>query len=232
MGHVNIPYTYMCERGNETFTSKVDHFIACKSLCDNIGECFIIDEFYSDHVAVKMSISVAVPHIDISNDVIVHSDKVDWHRANDNNIETYKELDNEKLKQIRFDSDLFKYMNITCLEHNNMLQFVYEDVLSICISSADKCIPKVNAGHCREQRVPGWHDHVAEYHQEALYLHYWWKVEGMPHQGHTSEMRRISRARYHMVHKIIMKEQFSTRKEKMAEAVYHNNSRDLFSEVR
>ncbi len=27
MGDVNIPYTYMCEPGNETFTSKVDHFI-------------------------------------------------------------------------------------------------------------------------------------------------------------------------------------------------------------
>ncbi len=76
MGHVNIPYTYMCEQGNVTFTLKVNHFIVCNSLCDNIGECFIIDEFYSDHAAVKMSISVAVPHIDISNDVIVHSDKV------------------------------------------------------------------------------------------------------------------------------------------------------------
>ncbi len=41
-------------------------------------------------------------------------------------------------------------MNVTCFEHNNMLQSVYEDVLSICISSADKCIPKVNAGHCRK----------------------------------------------------------------------------------
>ncbi len=119
-----------------------------------------------------------------------------------------------------------------CLEHNNMLQSVYEDVLRICISSADKCIPKVNAGQCREQRVPGWHDHVAEYHQEALYWHYWWKVEGRPYQCHMSEMRRISMARYHRVHKIILKEQVSIRKEKMAEAVYHNNSRDLFSEVR
>ncbi len=164
----------------------------------------------------------------MSNDVIVHNNKVAWHRANDNNIETYKELVNETLKQIRFDSDLFKCTNVTCLEHNNMLQSVYEGVLSICISSADK----VNAGHCREQRVPGWDDHVAEYHQEALYWHYWWKVEGRPHQGHTSEMRRISRARYHEVHKIILKEQVSIRKEKMAEAVYHNNSGDLFSEVR
>ncbi len=56
MGHVNIPYTYMCEWGNETFISKVDHFIVCKSYCDYIGVFFIIDEFYSDHAAVKMSI--------------------------------------------------------------------------------------------------------------------------------------------------------------------------------
>ncbi len=84
----------------------------------------------------------------------------------------HKELVNEKLKHIRFDSDLFKCKNVTCLEHNNMLQSVYEDVLSICISSADKCITNVNAGHCREQRVPGWHDHVAEYHQEELYWDY------------------------------------------------------------
>ncbi len=48
----------------------------------------------------------------MNNDVIVHNDKVAWHRANDNNIETYKELVNEKLKQIRFDSDLFKCTNV------------------------------------------------------------------------------------------------------------------------
>ncbi len=74
VGHVNIPYTYICKQGNETFTSKVDNFIVCKSLCDNFVECFIMDEFYSDHAAVKMSISVAVPHIDMKNEVIVHSD--------------------------------------------------------------------------------------------------------------------------------------------------------------
>ncbi len=34
----------------------------------------------------------------MSNDVIVHSDKVAWLRTNDNNIETYKELVNEKIK--------------------------------------------------------------------------------------------------------------------------------------
>ncbi len=58
------------------------------------------------------------------------------------------------------------------------------------------------------------------------------ELEDRPYQGHTSEIRRISMAMYHRTHKIIMIEQVIIRKEKMAEAVYHNNSRDFFSEVR
>ncbi len=61
-----------------------------------------------------------MPQIDMSNDIIVYSDTVAWHRANDNNIERYKELINEKLMQIRFESDLFKCTNVTCVEYNNM----------------------------------------------------------------------------------------------------------------
>ncbi len=59
-----------------------------------------------------------------------------------------------------------------------------------------------------------------------------WKVKGRPHQGHTSEMRRVTRARYHRVLKMVKKDHDIVRKEKMAEAVYNNNSRDLFAEVR
>ncbi len=91
-----------------------------------------------------MSIFVAVPPIDKGNNIDLHSDKVAWNRAYDNNIQTYKELVNDKLKQIRFESDLFKCMNVTCIEHNNMLQSVHEDVLGIYIISADKCISKVS----------------------------------------------------------------------------------------
>ncbi len=57
-------------------------------------------------------------------------------------------------------------------------------------------------------------------------------VEGKPNEDHSSEMRRISRSRYNRLCKIAVKEQVSIRKEKMAEAVFHNISRDAFSEVR
>ncbi len=53
-----------------------------------------------------------------------------------------------------------------------MLQNVSEDVLAICIDSVDECIPKVNNGKIKEQRIPSWNDYVVDYHQEALYWHY------------------------------------------------------------
>ncbi len=113
-----------------------------------------------------------------------------------------------------------------------MLQNVYKYVLTICINSADERIPKVNTGKNEEQQLPGWNYYVVDYHQEVLYWHYWWKVEGRPHQGHTSEMRRITRASYHRVLKMVKKDHDSVRKENMVEAVYNNNSRDLFAEVK
>ncbi len=94
---------------------------------------------------------------------------------------------------------------MTCVLHGDMLQNVYEDVLATCIYSVDECIPKVTTGKNKEQRIPDWNDYVVDYHQEALYWHYWWKVEGRPHQGHTLEMRRVTRARYHRVLKMVKK---------------------------
>ncbi len=58
--------------------------------------------------------------------------------------------------------------DVTCVQHGDMLQNLYEDVLAICIDSADECIPKVNIGKNKEQRIPGWNDFVVDYHQEAV----------------------------------------------------------------
>ena len=65
--------------------------------------------------------------------------------------------------------------------------------------------------------------------QEAIFWHRQWRAVGKPHQGDITEMRRITRARYHrdVIH--IMREDDTT---KMAEAISKNRNRDLWSEVR
>ena len=55
---------------------------------------------------------------------------------------------------------------------------------------------------------------------------------GKPHQGDITEMRRITRARYHKVVTHIMREDDRIRTTKMAEAISENRNRDLWSDVR
>ena len=55
---------------------------------------------------------------------------------------------------------------------------------------------------------------------------------GKPHQGDITEMRRITRARYHRAVRHIMREGDRMCTTKMAEAISENLTRDLWSEVR
>ncbi len=137
--HADVPYTYMYERDNVTYTSKIDHFIVNSNLCDKIDNCFIIDEFYSDHAALKMSITIPVPHTNVNKEnTYTDNNKVSWGKANDIDIAKYKYSVEEKLKMIDFNCDLFRCKDVTCVQHGDMLQNVYEDVLAICIDSADE----------------------------------------------------------------------------------------------
>ncbi len=73
-----------------------------------------------------------------------------------------------------------------------ILQELYEQMLNVCIASAKGSISLVKTGAHREQRVADWNDFVDEYYIEALYLHYWWKVGGRPHQGHIFYLKKTS----------------------------------------
>ncbi len=87
-------------------------------------------------------------------------------------------------------------------------------------------------GAYREQKIAGWNDYVADYHQEALHWYHRWKEEGRPLQGNTSVIMRLIHARYLRVLTMVKKDNELIRKDKMTEAVCNNNSKDLLDEVR
>ncbi len=116
-----------------------------------------------------MSINIPVPHTNVNKEnTYTDNNKVSWGKANDIDIAKYKYSVEEKLKMVGFNCDLFRCKDVTCVQHGDMLQNVYEDVLGTCIYSADECNSQVNTGQNKEQRVPGWNDQVVDYHQEAL----------------------------------------------------------------
>ena len=231
MSHADVPYTFMCERNGEVYTSKIDHMIVNASLADKMNECYIIDKFMSDHPALIVSLDIEVPRAPCNDNAEFNGRKTAWYKATVNDIENYRCCIEEGLKNLIYDNSVFTCDDVFCTRHSNALQRLYDDILTVCLNATDKCIPHVKQGKQREQVIPGWNDYVKQHHEEALYWHYWWKVEGRPHHGHTAEMRRITRARYHRVRKMVMKDHDNIVKEKLAEAACNSN-RDLWSEVK
>ena len=77
-----------------------------------------------------------------------------------------------------------------------------------------------------------WSKKVEHLKQEAIFWHRQWRAVGKPHQGDITEMRCITRARYHRAVRHIMREDDINRTTKMTEAISENRNRDLWSEVR
>ena len=117
-------------------------------------------------------------------------------------------------------------------KHVNELSRLYNEILSMCIQ-ASECIPatspKLNSNSAGGRRkVLGWSKEVEHLKQEAFFCHRQWRSMGKPHQGDITEMRCVTRARYHRAVRHIMREGDRICTTKMAEAICENRTRDLW----
>ena len=80
--------------------------------------------------------------------------------------------------------------------------------------------------------MPGWNEHVKEHADRAKFWHYIWKENGRKRQGFIADIRRKTRARYHLAIRKVKKEQTRIRNVRMAEAIVNNNDRELWKEVK
>ena len=137
---------------------------------------------------------------------------------------------------LQYDEEALLYKNVMCKKHDNELSRVYNDILNMCIESSE-CIPttchknNLNSGGGR-RKLPRLSKEVEHLKQEAIFWHRQWRAVGKPHQGDITEMRRITKARYHRAVRNIMRQDDRIRTTKMAEAINEDRNRDLSSEVR
>ncbi len=66
--------------------------------------------------------------------------------------------------------------------------------------------------------VPGWNDYVQSYFNSSLFWHNMWVDNGKPHVGVVADLRRKTRAKYHVC-KIVLKMDAEIRCDMMAEAI-------------
>ncbi len=120
-------------------------------------------------------------------------------------------------------------MTDLCSVHMVNIGNLYSDVISAYINAAEY-IP--TTAPPRTKCVPGWKEYVDKLMNEILYWHGCWTAQGSPYVGDIAQIRRILKARYHNVIKIVKSEEDKIQMERMAEAMASNNDRNLFFEVK
>ena len=167
----SIPYTFIGPRS----TSKIDHFIVNNDVLTDVINCQIIDDHcFSDHVPVKLSLNVAY-NCNILQER-EHVARLKWDCAKPEDIDMYKDQLATNLNDIVCNQELLSCTDIHCIKHKDELCAFYGSILQSCIDAGEACIPSNSKNHVNTyvKCIPGWKDHVEEFHKESLWWHRYW----------------------------------------------------------
>ena len=227
----DVPYTFI----GPYSTSRIDNFLVSKDIVNDICECRIVDDHnFSDHVPVQLVLNISYDCIAIKSRKFVS--KLKWDCASNSQIDNYKQSVCDGLQNMDIDYSLIMCNDSQCKNHTNDICNFYNGIISVCLNAAQDNIPCTTCNPDTEasgnKNIAGWNEHVKSLHKESLWWHKYWKQSGCPRDGHTAEMHRITRARYHHAIRCVLRDQDKIVITRMAEAIGSNCTRDLWKEVR
>ena len=193
---------------------------------------------FSDHVGLPLKIRLDLTVENVSIKERTYCSRVAWKKASSESIERYRDDVELKLYRIVYDKDPMqcKDTSCTCKGHVDKLGDFYRQILNTCTEASQFMSTTAPVSESRPQKggrvIPGWSQEVENLKQQALFWHRQWRSRGRPHNGDITEMRRITRARYHQAIRQIIKRDDLIRTTRMAEAICDNRTRDLWAEVR
>lgn len=124
--------------------------------------------------------------------------------------------------------ECFKCNNIHCdnQSHFKQIDNLCKSLTDICVVASNKTLPMTRSN----KGLPGWKVKVKPLRDDA---HFWgtlWKQCGKPGHGVVLDIYRKCRREYHNAVKSIKQQEAQLRREKMAEQIANNSSRDLWKE--
>ena len=197
--HLKDNYTREDNLGNRSF---IDHFLVSKNVINSNFSVAYDGCNLSDHNPISINTMYNNKSTYSSNNC---SYKIlDWGKASDANIHSYKMLLNHYLYNFNIPKSILNCNNFSCTLHDNIILQCLDDLLNIMIISGKDSIPtkKVNS---KTKGMPGWNSHVKPYKDKSMFWNDIWKQAGKPVSGHIAEERRFARARYHWSIKQIKK---------------------------
>ena len=156
--------------------------------------------------------------------------KIAWHK-----ISNYDEYVNTMNHTISYSTDIYDLPSLQCSDRNCQdrthrleIDQVCTLLTDMCISAADLALPKV----AKRNAIPGWNVDILPLKRTAEFWGNIWRENGRPSTGVVSDIFRKCRREYHYAIRAKKSHDDSLRKERLAESVAANNSRDMWREIR
>ena len=213
-------------------TSVIDHFICSGNLFYQIENVYVSDDIMnrSNHKPIHMTCNIDIIKCTLL-DKKIDTNTVNWDRATNKHLNNYKMKLDYILSNVDITPDFILCKKLNCKSdiHNEVIESLCDTVVKSCLEAAEITIPKKKR---RLSSVPYWNQKVKPELDKALFWHSIWKECGRPQEGWVADIRRSTRKAYHHAVKNVQKNNDRLRKQRMAEYVSDNRTRDLWKEIK
>ncbi len=184
----------------------------------------------SPHQPVLLCAEAKCPYRNIKVGHDRDKPKYSWQKANAIHIASYRETVQRYIKEIHIDDEFRTCVQKGCnyARHLKHIDELCEAIITSCVKACEESIPCVK----KKKGIPKWNEVAQPYRDTALFWHSIWVSCRKPNKGVVFEIRRKTRAEYHMVVKKLKRDEKVNRCERMAEAVLQNNSRNFWQEAK
>ena len=209
-------FTYLCPAKNTT--SWLDHIICSTELINKISYAKVdYDLALYDHFPISFALNIPTHYMYANDSDRVKCDYIKWDKMTAKDREMIRNfIDNEIAKRKLPDCQVLNCFNPSCTSdfHKKELDEVFNE---------NRCILLQSTEHFRfvkERKfviIPGWNDHVRQFHKTARNCFLLWKDNGRPLFGGLYEDMKASRAKFKEALNECKRNEINVRNEKLVE---------------
>ena len=230
----NINYTFV-NPADVNSRHVIDHFFVNHDLYGAVMDHFSVHEGdnVSFHEAIVLKLNLDVEYLSLSDRIYVK--KPQWNKASHGELSRYRNVLDDLLGEVDVPWDAIRCDNVMCNDranHCDRIQVFHDSLVNACLLASDSCIPKTGSKPVKTRNVAGWSEYVKPYRDASIFWHNVWKECGSPRNSRVADVMRGARAKYHKMVKLVKANETELRKNKMAQALLEDKSRNFWDEVR
>ena len=135
--------------------------------------------------------------VNLNMDHIPRSSHVSWTKADSLARNAFKDIFEEKLRDVSFEIDCTD-INCTSVAHKNHLEEFTLSVLSEMEAAAKQTLPNVLYGgnKCKNSSISGWNEYVKPFAEESRFWFNIWVSAGKPRSGELFAVMKSKKSQY------------------------------------